>query len=149
MTKTNANIIESSALSALAMSCGQEKRTDTVIDGQTVRHWVGFGWVSEGSPSAEQRATLPHVVRGPDPADDPQRYDFLTREHTAFKCFQDLIDAFGGYAPSLRAESARACRMASGRRINQKGHRAELTELADGYDRAQAQRGDARRAFRS
>lgn len=65
--------------------------------------------------------------------------DSLTRHLTAFDCFHDLLHAKGGYRPSLRCISG--CPF--GKNI------PELTRLADGYDAAQAQRGDPRRAFRS
>ena len=64
--------------------------------------------------------------------------DALTLCHTAFHNFRGLLNAAGGYSPSLRTESASSAE-----------HRRELTDLADGYDKAQAARGDSRRAFRS
>ena len=59
------------------------------------------------------------------------RLDRITRTLTAFKSFQELLDAPGGYFPSLRAGSL------------------FHTVLAGAYDKAQAKRGDTRRAFRS
>lgn len=57
------------------------------------------------------------------------RADLITRENTAFKSFADLINAEGGYRPSLsRAEPV-------------------LRELGALYDAAQIARGDDRRAF--
>jgi hypothetical protein len=64
--------------------------------------------------------------------------DALTLCHTAFRTFQDLLDAKGAYTPSLRTGST-----------NNAEHRRELTEIADAYDSAQAARGDPRRAVRS
>jgi hypothetical protein len=64
--------------------------------------------------------------------------DALTLCHTAFRTFQDLLDAKGGYTPSLRTGST-----------NNAEHRRELAEIADAYDAAQQRRGDARRACRS
>lgn len=65
--------------------------------------------------------------------------DALTRRLTAFNSFHDLLDAKGGYRPSLRCISG----CPSGQNI------PELKRLADAYDQVQAQRGDPRRAFRS
>ena len=66
------------------------------------------------------------------------RASWLTRKHTAFLSFADLLDALGGFYPSLRTQSA-----------DRDDDRRELTELADAYDAAQAVRGDHRRALRS
>lgn len=57
--------------------------------------------------------------------------DQLTVEHTAFPRFNDLLDAGGGYRPSLGTSGS-----------------TEKTVLADAYDKAQGIRGDGRRAFR-
>jgi len=65
--------------------------------------------------------------------------DALTRRLTAFNSFHDLLDAKGGYRPSLRCVSG----CPGGQNI------PELKRLADAYDQAQAERGDPRRAFRS
>ena len=62
--------------------------------------------------------------------------DQLTAKHTAFSTMQELLEAKGGYFPSLRTQSART-------------DREELGQLADAYDAYQHARGDARRAFRS
>jgi hypothetical protein len=56
--------------------------------------------------------------------------DFLTRTHTAFRSFDELLNAPGGYFPSLN--------------VGKTG----IKLLADHYDHAQAARGDSRRAFR-
>lgn len=56
--------------------------------------------------------------------------DKLTVDHTAFPRFSDLLNAGGGYRPSLRTSVQ------------------EKLVLADAYDKAQALRGDGRRAFR-
>lgn len=58
-----------------------------------------------------------------------ERLDELTRELTAFESFPRLLRAAGNYRPTLRGPKA--------------------TWLADAYDRAQAERGDERRAFRA
>ena len=54
--------------------------------------------------------------------------DQLTRQCTAFRTFNELINAPGNYRPSLRRDMPGALR------------------LADYYDTAQQERGDARRA---
>lgn len=60
------------------------------------------------------------------------RADQLTRDLTiGFSGFAALLNARGGYYPTLRADLD--------------GRNAELADL---YDAAQAQRGDPRRAFR-
>lgn len=56
--------------------------------------------------------------------------DTLTRTLTAFATFQDLLDAQGGYRPSLVKRDA------------------QTFALANAYDAAQSKRGDSRRAFR-
>lgn len=66
------------------------------------------------------------------------RLDALTLHHTAFRSFRDLLEAPGGYCPSLRTESAILA-----------DHHRELIKLADAYDAAQAERRDRRRAIRS
>ena len=55
--------------------------------------------------------------------------DSLTRELSAFRTFQDLLDA-PNYRPTILQRTLKHVR------------------LADAYDRAQAARGDARRAYR-
>ena len=55
-----------------------------------------------------------------------------TKKYTAFESFEDMINAEGGYRPSLRSESI-----------------PDLKILADFYDKAQEARGDGRRAHRS
>ena len=64
--------------------------------------------------------------------------DSLVCKHTAFESMDAMINANGGYRPSICTESAK----------NRK-QRAELCLLADIYDMMQKQRGDDRRAFRS
>nr|WP_321465135.1 hypothetical protein [uncultured Desulfobulbus sp.] len=57
--------------------------------------------------------------------------DQLTIKHTAFPRFSDLLNAGGGYRPSLGTSSS-----------------TEKSVLADAYDKAQGLRGDRRKAFR-
>ncbi|QQG66337.1 hypothetical protein [Desulfobulbus oligotrophicus] len=57
--------------------------------------------------------------------------DQLTVKYTAFPRFADLLEAGGGYRPSLRTSVSSSQAM-----------------LAGAYDRAQSRRGDKRRAFR-
>lgn len=52
--------------------------------------------------------------------------DRLVRKHTGFTSFADLLDARGGYFPSLDVSSP------------------ERLAIADAYDRAQEARGDER-----
>jgi len=55
-----------------------------------------------------------------------------TRKYTAFESFNDMVNAEGGYRPSLRSESI-----------------PDLKILADYYDKAQEAKGDRRRAHRT
>ena len=57
--------------------------------------------------------------------------DALTNELTAFATFEDMLNAEGGYRPSFYVE-----------------YDPRFRELADAYDKAQAERGDPRRAYR-
>ena len=65
--------------------------------------------------------------------------ELLTQKHTAFPSFAALLNAQGGYWPSLRTISG--CPVGE--------NETELTDLADAYDTAQQTRGDSRRACRS
>ena len=63
------------------------------------------------------------------------RADVLTREHSAFGSFDELVyRTFEHYRPSLN--------------VSNKEYGEDLKELADYYDEAQEARGDTRRAFR-
>lgn len=64
-----------------------------------------------------------------------EHLESITRSHTAFPTFAALLNAEGGYSPSLRVSDA------------QRG--SPITEIADAYDAAQQKRGDPRRAFRT
>jgi len=64
--------------------------------------------------------------------------DQLAAKHTAFRSMDDLLNAKGGFYPSLRIQSSKKAQ-----------DREELGRLADAYDAYQAARGDARRALRS
>lgn len=57
--------------------------------------------------------------------------DAITNELTAFASFDALLNAEGGYRPSFYVE-----------------YDPRLRKLADAYDKAQTERGDARRAWR-
>lgn len=53
-------------MSTMSMVAGGEKylakfSNRVILDG-TVRLWVGFGWVNEGPPTADQVTKIPHVV---------------------------------------------------------------------------------------
>jgi hypothetical protein len=56
--------------------------------------------------------------------------DRIVKAHACFASFEDLVDAKGGYRPTLRIDES-----------------DELCELAVAYDAFQASRGDTRRAF--
>ncbi len=60
----------------------------------------------------------------------PLNDDLLVRKITAFKSMDDLLNAKGGYRPSLTKKDE------------------ETQRLADSYDAYQEARGDSRRAFR-
>lgn len=64
-----------------------------------------------------------------------EHLEHLTRAHTAFGSFRQLVDAPGGYSPSLICSAPE--------------HGADRSELADSYDTIQQRRGDPRRACRS
>lgn len=49
-------------VSTIAMVNGKEKTISHVILEGVVMHWIGFGWVDEGAPTAKQRRDLPVVV---------------------------------------------------------------------------------------
>lgn len=56
--------------------------------------------------------------------------DALVKKHTAFATMDEMLNAKGGYRPSMYV------------------FRHEVKIIADAYDAAQEERGDARRAFR-
>lgn len=67
--------------------------------------------------------------------------DNLTRDLTAWGSFDAMLNAGGGYRPSLYVRPHN--------RSHAEVRRAARTEvLADAYDAAQAARGDERRAYR-
>ena len=53
--------IPRSELSTIRMVAGNEKKYSTVIVDGVIKDWVGFGWVGEDTPTAEQRKTIPEV----------------------------------------------------------------------------------------
>ena len=63
--------------------------------------------------------------------DHTPHLDRICSEHTGFRSFLDLVTAVAGYRPTIRLDLM-------GR---------DGAELARAYDRVQARRGDARRAF--
>lgn len=67
---------------------------------------------------------LKHIHGG-----DISKADALTKEHTAFGSFEELITASGNYRPVLQ------------------GNSPEQAELASMYNVAQQERGDPRRAI--
>lgn len=82
-------------------------------------------------------------------------FDNLTREHTAFQSFSQLVHAEGDYFPSLHKapegeyDKNELVFFACGRTITRELQYAELDLLALAYDMAQEARGDSRRAHRS
>ena len=63
--------------------------------------------------------------------------DKLCRTHTAFSAFDELLNAAGGYRPSIYYRHLPVFDCV----------RSELQYLADAYDIMQELRGDSRRAF--
>jgi len=74
---------------------------------------------------AGEKVTIRHFEATPDP-----ELDRLVRENACFKGFQDLLDAKGGYRPSLDCRDP------------------IKVQIADAYDAAMTLRGDDRRAYR-
>lgn len=70
--------------------------------------------------------------------------DELTRTVTAFQTFRELLEAPGGYRPTLWTKR-RDCDPLTGEAREQAG---KIRALADAYDQAQANRGSDRRAYR-
>ena len=83
-----------------------------------------------GRCGAEARRDAWAIVHQDTPARDDTRADALTQKHTAFNTFAELLDAMGGFYPSLNVANA------------------EKLELADMYDEAQQLREDGRRVCR-
>jgi len=65
--------------------------------------------------------------------------NYIVFRFTAFSSFEAMVNAEGGYRPTIRCYDERVFSAAE---------RAELVELADAYDAFQAARGDERRAYR-
>ncbi len=81
-------------------------------------------WVSDWSVEAWRRPGTRNV-------------DALVSMHSGFSSLADMLNAHPSYTPTLattRAKDPREC--------------AELKDIADAYDAAQAAKGDARRAYR-
>lgn len=70
---------------------------------------------------------------------DRAALDQIVRNCSAFDSFQALVDAAGGYRPTIRCYDE-LCHNAA--------ERHDLVILADAYDAFQAARGDERRAYR-
>lgn len=64
------------------------------------------------------------------------RLDALTKSHTAFTGFMDMMNAKGNYRPSFYLDS------------KSPSAKSELVELANAYDAAQISRGHDRRSYR-
>jgi hypothetical protein len=72
---------------------------------------------------------------------DAAQLDRLVAYYTGFKTLEQMLNAAGGYRPTIRCT----------REVNARASEKELADLlaiADAYDAAQAERGDPRRAFR-
>lgn len=54
--------VKRSKLSNIRMVAGGEKKIKQVILDGTVREWVGIGWIDCGSPTAQQKQMLRHVI---------------------------------------------------------------------------------------
>lgn len=54
--------VKRSELSSLKMVASNEKKFSKVIDGDTVKEWIGFGWIDLGEPSDKEKISLPKVV---------------------------------------------------------------------------------------
>lgn len=131
----------------------------------------------EPDERAERRAALPFEP------DELAELDALTRAHTAFDDLLAMLEALGGYRPTLWTKTELAAnevgvrcadcgswydqgrrhgtiwppsccgacgspRIQIGPSSRTDAKTLELIRLADAYDKAQAHRGDARRAFR-
>ena len=64
--------------------------------------------------------------------------DHIVSRETGFKNFKDLLNADGGYRPTIRCNDKRFYKGDEG---------VDLTFLADAYDFVQTLRGDSRRVF--
>lgn len=56
--------VEARELSSKAMCDGNESLYGIVVDGDTVKEWVGIGWIELRSATEEDREKYPTVVRG-------------------------------------------------------------------------------------
>jgi hypothetical protein len=50
-------------VSTTAMVAGNEKRFHTIIHDGMVKEWVGFGWITERTATADDLRSLPSVMR--------------------------------------------------------------------------------------
>ena len=50
-------------LSTMAMVGGNESKYNIIIDGDTVKQWIGFGWVDLRKASSQDREKYPSVKR--------------------------------------------------------------------------------------
>ncbi len=62
MTPTKPQPIPASELSNLRMATGNEKKYTHVIHDGVLKHWVGYGWVSEGPATPEDYTLYPEVI---------------------------------------------------------------------------------------
>lgn len=54
--------IKRAELSTLRMVAGGEKRHPQVIEAGRVKEWIGFGWIDLREATADDLATLPHII---------------------------------------------------------------------------------------
>lgn len=82
-----------------------------------------------------------------------KRLDELTHQYSGIGGWDNLINALGNYAPTMIWNRDREDRelytFGNGRAVTTALYNAELAELANAYDYAQARRGDPRRVYRS
>lgn len=57
-----AGTVKRSELASFKMVAGNEKKYGIVIDGNTVKEWVGFGWIDLRSPTGADLQRYPKVV---------------------------------------------------------------------------------------
>lgn len=57
-----AGTVKRAGLSNLRMVAGNEKKYSIVIDGDTVKEWVGFAWIALRSPTGADLQRYPKVV---------------------------------------------------------------------------------------
>lgn len=54
--------VKASELSNLRMTAGNEKKYSKVIIGDTLKEWVGIGWIDIGEVTKESKKKYPTVI---------------------------------------------------------------------------------------